>query len=364
MQEWPEASWLDRKSFRRASITDNGPSPRISFALDSNFKANFILPTSIFKEWVLGELMNVIETIGLTKRFKNISAVEDLSLKVGEGDLFGFLGPNGAGKTTTINMLMGFIKPTDGTAKVLGYDVRTDGKKAREKIGFLPEEFGFYDNFNAIEHLDYYGTLYGMDKRERETKIEELIKSAGLEERQESKLREYSHGMKQRLGIAQALLNDPRLLILDEPTSGLDPRATHDMRELIKGLSRRNVTLFLSSHLLYEVQQICDVVGILDRGHLIRVDKIDNLSREIGKDIGTYILVTCTNVTKEIVVAVEKVDGVLSVEQDGDKLRVKVDDVVISPEINAAIISARGRVKTIAEATPDLEDIFMRLTRG
>jgi len=304
--------------------------------------------------------MDVIETVHLTKRFKTAEAVKDLNLRVGEGELFGFLGPNGAGKTTTIKMLLGFIKPSAGFAKVLGHPAGE--KAARESIGYVPEELGFYDVFTGAENLDYYGRLFGLDRDTRGKRVEENLKLVGLEEKADTRVREYSHGMKQRLGIAQALMNDPTLLILDEPTNGLDPRGMKDVRDLINKLAERKaITIFLSSHLLLEVQQVCRVVGILNKGRMSRVDQIDRLSREIEKESGIYVTFACTTVNDEIVNAVKEVKGVEEVEANGSQLKVKVSGDV-TPQINAAIVMAGGGVRSITEHTPDLEEIFMRWT--
>ena len=221
----------------------------------------------------------MIEVRNLRKAYENVLALDNVSFEVGEGEAFAFLGPNGAGKTTTIKILMGFIYPDLGYAKIFGKDVIRHGKKIRKRIGYLPEEIGFYDQLSAYENLDFFARLVGIPKAERKKRIEELLERVGLLERKDSPVREYSHGMKQRLGIAQSLINDPDLLIYDEPTSGLDPRSSYEIRELIKGFVKEGKTLFLSSHLLYEVQQICRTVAIINKGKIVVKDEIKNLSK-------------------------------------------------------------------------------------
>lgn len=303
---------------------------------------------------------NAIEIIGLTKKYGGLTAVENLDLTINKGETFAFLGPNGAGKTTTINVLMGFIMPTSGRARIFGYDVIENGKEARAKIGFLPEELGFYDTLTAYEHMDFYGRLFNIPKPEREKKILELLEMVGLLERKDSRVKEYSHGMKQRLGIAQSLMNDPELLIFDEPTSGLDPRASHDVRRIMGELTEKEVTIFLSSHLLHEVQQVCDTVAIIDRGKLIKKDRIENLSREIGK--GIRIKITCLDINENIIDAVKEIKGVKSVHVKGNDLTVGISDEKVAAEINTAIIKAGGKVAKMEESTPDLEEIFLKFT--
>lgn len=305
--------------------------------------------------------MPVIAINDLTKYYDKIKAVDGISMDIEHGEMFALLGPNGAGKTTTMNIMMGFIFPTSGSVRLFGHDVFRDGKQARQRIGFMPEELGMYDVLTAYEHMDFYGRLFGIPQQAREEKIDELLGLVGLLHRKDSKVREYSHGMRQRLGIAQALINDPDLLVLDEPTSGLDPRASHEVREIIQSLTERNITLFLSSHLLHEVQQICESVAIMDRGRLVRKDTIENLVRETrGK--GIHVNITCLNINDDIVKAVKDIQGVRSVNIEGNTLTVLVDDEEVTPDINTAVINAGGRITKMEESTPDLEDIFLELT--
>jgi ABC-2 type transport system ATP-binding protein len=220
-----------------------------------------------------------IRTEGLGKRYYQqgeIEALVDLNVEVQEGEIFGFLGPNGAGKTTTIKILLGLIFPTTGSAEVLG---RPAGDlEMRRRVSYLPESPYFYDHLTGVELLDFYGRLFRLPQRERQRRTHELIDQVGLKNDKAKQLKQYSKGMLQRIGIAQALVNDPTLLILDEPTSGLDPVAHIEIRHLIRSLKDRGKTVFLSSHQLTDVEQVCDRVAILNFGRLVRTGTVSELT--------------------------------------------------------------------------------------
>ncbi len=306
----------------------------------------------------------IIETINLTKVFGSIVAVDNLNLVVKENETFGFLGPNGAGKTTTIKMLTGFLKPTSGEVKVLGYDMFKNGKEAKEHIGLVPDQYGFYNELTAVEHLNYYAALYGIPKTERRERIDEMLDLVELTERKESKVKEYSHGMRQRLVIAQALINKPKLLLLDEPTVGLDPRGSYMTRKLIKKLAVQGLTIFVSSHLLFEVEDMCTWVGIIDKGKLIRVDSIKRLSEELREKVGIYALIECVELNNDIINAVKNLRGVRDVSVDKNTLKIDVDSSGIIPDISTAIMQSGGKIKKVNEHIPNLEEIFLKLTEG
>lgn len=220
-----------------------------------------------------------IRTEGLTKRYYQqgeVVAVSDLNLEVEEGEIFGFLGPNGAGKTTTIKMLLGLIFPTSGTAEVLG---RPAGDlDMRRQVSYLPESPYFYDHLTGVELLDFYGRLFAIPKNDRKRRVHELMEMVGLKNDKAKHLKQYSKGMLQRIGIAQALVNDPKLLILDEPTSGLDPVAHIEIRRLIHSLREHGKTVFLSSHQLPDVERVCDRVAILNFGKMVKAGTVAELT--------------------------------------------------------------------------------------
>ena len=230
--------------------------------------------------------MVVVKTEGLTKEYRSgfwrsrVRVLHDLSLEVQQGEVFGYLGPNGAGKTTTLKLLLGLIYPTAGRAWILGKDVFDVAVKAQ--VGFLPENPYFYDYLTGREFLDFYGHLFGVPYRERRQRIEALLQLVGLGKAGDLQLRKYSKGMLQRVGLAQALINDPQLIILDEPTSGLDPVGRKQVRDLILDLKARGKTVFFSTHIVPDVELICDRVGIIDGGRLARVGSVDDL---VGSEV-------------------------------------------------------------------------------
>ena len=304
----------------------------------------------------------IIETSHLTKRFKKLTAVNDLNLRIEEGDTFGFLGPNGAGKTTTIRMLTGFLKPTEGSIRIMGHDVFSDGKQAREHIGLVPDMYGLYEVLNAEEHLHYYGALFGMSKSERAKNIDRVLSMVKLDDRRKSKVKEYSHGMKQRLVIAQALLNNPQLLFLDEPTIGLDPKGAYEIRKIIKELSKEGMTIFMSSHLLPEVQDVCSSVGIINFGTLIKQDSIKNLSEQLQVQEGKFIKIELVENFEKLVNAIKNMEGVENIVPYSTEINIQLKDMNIVPELIIELVNAGAKIRAVTEMKPDLERIFLSLT--
>jgi ABC-2 type transport system ATP-binding protein len=306
----------------------------------------------------------VIETQNLTKYYKKLCAVHNLSLQIEEGDRFGFLGPNGAGKTTTIKMLTGFLKPTSGSIRVMGIDMLGKTKEAKAAFGLVPDQYGFYDDLTAMDHLRYYAELYGVPKNEIKSRSEDILQMVTLTEKMHIRVKEFSHGMRQRLVIAQALINQPKVLFLDEPTTGLDPRGSYEVREIIKKLASEGMTLFISSHLLHEVQELCNKVAIIDRGILLRMDMIDKLADELTTKVGILVNLDMLEINDEIVEAIKKTKGYIAHEMAGNYLRVRVEGHEVTPEIPAAVIKAGGKFRSSFEIVPNLEQIFLELTKA
>lgn len=234
----------------------------------------------------------IIETEGLTKVYGSQTAVNHLNLQIREGEVFGFLGPNGAGKTTTLLMFLGLTEPTAGTVRVCGFDPARESLRVKERIGYLPENVGFYDDMDARQNLSYVARLNRIPDGVSAKRIDELLTVVGLMDEAKKKVGIYSKGMRQRLGIAEVLVKEPKVIFLDEPTIGLDPDGTNRMLDLICSLSReKNITVFLSSHLLDQVQRICDRVGIMIKGDLVAVGPIQELGKKkMGVDKGHYTL--------------------------------------------------------------------------
>ncbi len=226
----------------------------------------------------------VIETEGLTKRYGRHTAVENLSFTVEEGEIFGFLGPNGAGKTTTLLMLLGLTEPSAGSARVLGFDPVRQPLEVKSAVGYLPEQVGFYTDMTALENLAFVAQLNNLSQTEAARRMDEALNMVGLAQEVNKLAGTFSRGMRQRLGIAELLIKDPKLIFLDEPTLGLDPDGINKMLDLIVNLAReKNISVLLSSHLLHQVQRICDRVGIMRQGHLVDTGSLTDLAKKMGQ---------------------------------------------------------------------------------
>ena len=299
----------------------------------------------------------ILKTMSLTKKFGSRTAVDNLSLSVRRGDVFGFLGPNGAGKTTTIRMMVGLIKPTSGEIEVGGYDIRRNFLEAIKRVGSMVEIPAFYNYLSARVNLRLYGLASGGVDEDR---IEEVVGLVGLSGRADDKVKVYSHGMKQRLGIAQTLLARPEVIILDEPTNGLDPGGMAEIRELIRRLAgEEKVTIFLSSHLLSEIEQICNRVGIINHGRLLAEGPVSSLKGEEGE---------------EVRVEVDRVDeayGLLTQESwvkdiernEGRHLTLHLEGYD-SSVLNRFLVEKGYAVYSLTPQSLSLEEYFLKLTQG
>jgi ABC-2 type transport system ATP-binding protein len=227
-----------------------------------------------------------IETFELTKNFGNLTAVNKLNLKVKSGEIFGFLGPNGAGKTTTIKLMTGLLKSTSGTVKIMGKDIQEDPLGAKKNIGLIPDEPQIYEKLTGIEFLRFMGNIFGMDRKEIEKKIKELLKLFDLSGRGGELIQSYSHGMKQKMAIAGALIHSPKVLFFDEPTVGLDPKSAKIIKDIIKFRAKSGDCIFMSTHILEIAERICDRVGIIQNGKLIAIGNIEELRKLSTEDKG------------------------------------------------------------------------------
>jgi ABC-2 type transport system ATP-binding protein len=300
-----------------------------------------------------------IETTDLTKCFGSLIAVNKLNLKVQKNTIHGFLGPNGAGKTTTIKILVGLLKPTGGSVRVLGQEVHVDEADSRLRIGYMPELPRFPKHLKGAELLDIYGRMYGMTQQQRAEQIPKLIDSVGLKGRENDLIGKYSKGMQQRIGIAQALLNNPELVILDEPSIGLDPVGMVEVRELMKTISKEGVTVFLSSHLLFEVEQICDHVTIINQGSVLASDTLQNISNTLGPPM---MHIELADLADAVIAAVKKLPFVSGTWKTGNTFLIQVntyDDV--RAQVSKAITGAGGVILGMSQKTSNLEDVFLQL---
>ncbi|MCD6147110.1 MAG: ABC transporter ATP-binding protein [Thermoplasmata archaeon] len=301
--------------------------------------------------------MGIVEIKGLTKDYEGVRAVDNLSLEIEKGEIFALLGPNGAGKTTTIKSMLGLIFPTAGEIKINGFDVLKEGKKAKENIGYLPERVAFYDNLTAIQTMEFYAELRGADRKE----CIELLMDVGLDGEMDKKVGNYSKGMMQRLGLAQAMIGNPSLLILDEPTGGLDPRGSWQIRQKIKELNENGTTIFLSSHILSEVQEVSSRVAILNHGKLIEVDTLDNLGKKL--DLQPTLVIELQRPSQSILSRVKQVKGVDSAELSGNVIKVRCNPRVKTNIINA-IENEGGKILDFRTVEPSLEEVFLKFTEG
>jgi ABC-2 type transport system ATP-binding protein len=304
-----------------------------------------------------------IETTDLTKCFGSLTAVNKLNLKVQKNTVHGFLGPNGAGKTTTIKILVGLLRPSSGSVKVLGQEVHVDEADSRLNIGYMPELPKFPKHLKGTELLDIYGRMYGMTQQQRAEKIPKLIELVGLKGRENDLIGKYSKGMQQRIGIAQALLNNPELVILDEPSIGLDPVGMMEVRELVKTISKEGMTVFLSSHLLFEVEQICDYVTIINMGSMLASDKLENISNQLGP---AMIHIDLVDLSSAVIAAVKKLPFVSGTWRTGNTLLVQVNTYNdIRAQVSQAVTGAGGVIVGMGQKNANLEDIFIQLvTKG
>ncbi|QRP46945.1 ABC transporter ATP-binding protein [Amycolatopsis sp. FDAARGOS 1241] len=291
----------------------------------------------------------MITTRGLTKRFGRVLAVDAVDLDVREGDRYGFLGPNGSGKTTTVRMLLGLVYPTRGEIEVLGKAVPKRVGEALPELGALVEGPAAYPHLSGRRNLSLFDAAGRGARRTRRPRIEDALERVGLAKVDQRPVRAYSLGMRQRLGLAAALLNKPRLLVLDEPTNGLDPQGIKEIRELLVDLNRDGTTVFLSSHLLAEVEQLCTRVGIVDRGKLVLQDDLATLRAVTGR-----VLLT----TPDPATAVALLDGRVE-QREGDRLVVRHDDVTA---LNEQLVAGRVRVRELAVQRRTLEDVVLDVT--
>ncbi len=300
--------------------------------------------------------MSVIEAAGLRKVYPNGKvALDNLSFRVERGEVFGFLGPNGAGKTTAVKILIGLVRPTAGRVRVL--DLPAGDPAAKARLGFLPEGFRFYDWLTGRELLEFYGRLSRMDGPARRRRVEETLRLTGLAEAADTRVRAYSKGMQQRLGLAQALLHRPELVLLDEPTSALDPLGRREVRDLIRRLKEEGTAVFLNSHLLSEVELVCDNVAIVDRGRVVRSGSLASLV-----DGQRELRVVVDRVTPELRARLVVAGRVQ--EATASELVLAVDDPEAAPRIADIVHELGLRLYGLIPAQQRLEDIFVQAVEG
>jgi len=305
----------------------------------------------------------MITTNALTKNFGNLAALVDLDLTINEGDIFGFIGPNGAGKTTTMRILATLLEPTRGKALVGGLDVRKEGKKVRRMVGYMPDFMGVYDDLKVFEYLEFFAAAFNIERSKRKSIVDGVLELTELQSRQTATVDSLSRGMQQRLGLARVLIHDPKVLILDEPASGLDPRARIEIRELLRELKRMKKTIMISSHILSELEEICDHVGIIEKGRLVFNGTMEEIRKRMGVQSRVRVRVAGKQQQAfELLSALPQVQEVKMLDshiavtfKDGQK----VDGIVARTLVHGGI-----EVVSLEPEQLKLDDAFLHLTKG
>lgn len=307
----------------------------------------------------------MIETIGLTKKYGSLYALQDLNLTVEDGTVFGFVGANGAGKSTTFSILATLLQPTAGDAFINGLSVTKNAHEVRKQIGYMPDFFGVYDQLKADEYLDFYGASYGLKPKEREKLIPQLLELVNLSHKRYEYVDLLSRGMKQRLCLARALIHNPNILILDEPASGLDPRARVEMREILRELKSMGKTILISSHILPELAEMCDSIGVIDTGRLIAQGSVSDIQAQLQSE--KVLRVKVAGPISPIAAFFENDPFVSQIAEKPEKNLIEFhyrgteeDQVVLLRKAMAEQLP----ILSFAEEETDLEDVFMAITKG
>ncbi|MBN1231547.1 MAG: ABC transporter ATP-binding protein [Anaerolineales bacterium] len=300
-----------------------------------------------------------ILTDNLSMDFKNVKAVDQLNLEVPIGNIFGFLGPNGSGKTTTIRLLLGLLHPTMGSARVLGYNTLTQSDEIRFYSGALLEHTGLYERQSAMDNLDFYGRVWHMGKEAREKRIRELLEEVGLWDRKDEVVNNWSRGMKQKLGIARAMLHKPRLLFLDEPTAGLDPVAASTLRDDLSKLSAtQKVTIFLTTHNLNEAEKLCDQVGVIKSGKLLATGSPTDLKNRMGDN---HLEIVCKGFNPTTTSILETLSEINSVTAHKEHISLSLNETYSTNRILRLLMDNDVQIEEVRKGNASLEEIFLDL---
>ncbi len=299
-----------------------------------------------------------IWTAGLTKQYGDLTAVDSLDLVVHPGEVFGLLGPNGAGKTTTILMLLGLTEPTAGRVQVLGFDPTRRPLSVKARVGYLPERLGFYDNLTARENLLYTARLNGIPRAEANRRAEEALDQVRLGHVTDRRVSTFSRGMRQRLGVADVLIKSPQLVMMDEPTQGLDPEAAREFLQMIRRLKEDGITVLLSSHLLHQVQAVCDRVGLFHRGRMVLEGTVTELARQVLG--GVYRIHLEVGAPEGLEQALRQIEGVLALHREEPNHYVLDAGRDLRAEAARAVVEAGGNLLSLRVEMPGLDEIYTR----
>jgi ABC-2 type transport system ATP-binding protein len=305
----------------------------------------------------------MIETTGLTKRYNRLTALDSLDLKVERGSLFGFIGPNGAGKTTTLRLLAGLLEPTEGRICLDDQDTTRDAAAARWLVGYMPDFFGVYEDMKCWEYLDFFARCYGLDGNRRKRVVDELLELVDLSSKRDAWVESLSRGMRQRLCLAHALVHDPQILLLDEPASGLDPRARIEMRELLKELSTMGKTIILSSHILSELAEMCNEIGIIENGRMLYHGPLKSVKNQMQGQ--RNLKLRSLSPAETVETALKTYPGVTDFrpEQGAWLVSFSGEDEALAGLL-AHLIERQVQIIHFSEIADDLEDVFMQITTG
>ncbi|MEQ8819646.1 MAG: ABC transporter ATP-binding protein [Sumerlaeia bacterium] len=306
----------------------------------------------------------MIEIRGVTKVYKDLVAVNDLNMTIDKGDIFGFIGPNGAGKTTTIKILATLLKPTQGYALVCGYNVLTQADDVKRVMGYMPDSFGVYDDMKVWEYLDFFAAAYKIEKARRKQIIDDVLELTDLTHKKTDYVEALSRGMKQRLCLAKTLVHDPQVLLLDEPASGLDPRARIELRELLKELRNMGKTILISSHILTELADFCNTIGIIEQGNLLYAGDVKTATDQLtgARVIRVRVKAGFEEQAEQVFLNAGKCTDV---ERDGQDLRLHFPlDFADEDYVTDTLVENGIKFSSIQEEEIDLEDVFMKMTKG
>ena len=307
----------------------------------------------------------MIKTIDLTKKYGDIFAIRSIELDLREGDLFGFIGPNGAGKTTTMRIIATLLTPSWGEAYVCGHSVHTNPKEIRRLVGYMPDFFGVYDDMTVVEYLEFFAAAYRINGEARRKRVDEMLDVVDLEFKRDAYANTLSRGQTQRLGLARTLMHDPQVLLLDEPLSGLDPRARIEMRNLLRRLGQLGKTIIVSSHILPELADICNKVGIIDRGELKVNATVTEVLRQVREHIVLVVEPSTPDQMPRIAELLRGHEKVQSIEPGDAAVRVILKtEVVDYSDLPRCLIESGVNLRRFSEEELDLESAFMALTKG
>jgi ABC-2 type transport system ATP-binding protein len=307
--------------------------------------------------------MLAVDVRDLRVKYGRLEAVKGITLEIPPGEVFGFIGPNGAGKSSTIRVLATLQPKFEGRARIMGLDIRSKPHLVREKIGYVPDFFGVYEDLTAREYLHFFAAAYRLPVSKRKGIVDDVLQLTDLTNKIDSPVDSLSRGMKQRLSLARVLLHDPAVLLLDEPASGLDPRARIEMRELLKALKEMGKTILISSHILHELAQLCTRIGIIEAGRMVTQGSVAEIYRELG--VLKIVHVQVANQTPELIASLKGLAGITQVEDQADRISIRFEEGSIEVEdIHDFIHNQGARIRMFQPEVMDMETAFMKLTEG